>query len=206
MKLYNYGFASRLLQRRRHRHCRSLSARRMGHARSDAVPLSVLRQSRPDADDARRQAADALRPDRPALVQPQHQAAGAPQHLRALRHRQRVLFGVARSEHDLFLGPVRGRHAGPDRRADTTSTAGLPKRSICSPARSCWRSAAAGAALPNMPPRHSAPRSSGSPSARSSAISRRRAFTKPASATRSRSGCRTIATSATTMTGSPRSR
>ena len=35
-------------------------------------------------------------------------AAGAPQHLCALRHRQRILFGLARSEHDLFLGAVRG--------------------------------------------------------------------------------------------------
>ena len=120
-------------QRRRHRHRRSLSARRMGHARPDAVSLSVLRQSGLDADDARRQAADALRPDRPALVQPQHQAAGAPQHLRPLRHRQRLLFGVARSEHDLFLGPVRGRHAGSHRRADTTNIAGSPRRSTCRP-------------------------------------------------------------------------
>ena len=90
----------------------------MGHARPDAVPLSVLRQSRLDPDHAERQAADALRPDRPALVQPQHQAAGAPQHLRALRHRQRLLFGLARSEHDLFLGAVRGRHRGSDRGAE----------------------------------------------------------------------------------------
>ena len=97
-------------ERRRHRHRRGLSARRMGHARPDPVPLSVLRQSRPDPGHAGRQAADALCPDRPALVQPQHQAAGAPQHLRPLRHRQCVLLGVARPEHDLFLGAVRGRH------------------------------------------------------------------------------------------------
>ena len=96
--------------------------------------------------------------------------------------------------------------ARPDRSPDTTNTAGLPRPSICGRARSCWRSAADGAALPNTPPRRSAPKSSASPSARSSAISRRRAFTMPASATRSRSGCRTIATSATATTGSPRSR
>ena len=42
----------------------------------------------------------------PALVQPQYQASGSAQYLRALRHRQRILFSVARSEHDLFLGIV----------------------------------------------------------------------------------------------------
>ena len=45
-----------------------------------------------------------------ALVQPQHQAPGAPQHPCPLRHRQRVLLGMARSEHDLLLGLVRGTH------------------------------------------------------------------------------------------------
>ena len=37
--------------------------------------------------------------------------ASAAQHPRALRPRQRVLFGVARSEHDLLVGALRRRHA-----------------------------------------------------------------------------------------------
>ena len=107
-----------------------------------------------------RQAGGALRPARAALVQPQHQAPGAPQHLRALRHRQRLLFGLARSEHDLLLGAVtrKTRPTSPPR--STTNTAGLRKRSTCSQARGCWRSAAAGAALPNLPPGPLAPGSS----------------------------------------------
>ena len=70
----------------------------------------------------------------------------------------------------------------------------------------CWRSDAAGAALRNTPPSTTAPMSSASPSARSSAISRSGAFRTRASATRSRSGFRTTATSAASTTGSPRSR
>lgn len=66
----------------------------------------------------------------------------------------------------------------------TTNIAGLPRRSICSPARNCWRSDADGAALPSSPPKPMASRWSGSRSARSSAISRKRASSGPASATR----------------------
>src|SRR6201993_204151 len=73
-----------------------------------AFPVSFLRHPRPDPGHARRQAPRALRPDGPALVQPQHPPPGAPQHLCPLRYRQRLLFGLARSEHDLFLGALRG--------------------------------------------------------------------------------------------------
>ena len=98
------------------------------------------------------------------------------------------------------------RHPRSGRRAkQQIPQAGRSHRSA-SPARDCWRSDADGAALPNMPPRPMAPRWSGSPSARSSATSRKRASGMPALPTRSRSGCRTIATSATAMTGSRRSK
>src|ERR1700722_3311906 len=55
-------------ERRRYRHRRGLSAWRMGHSGPHAVSLSLLRQSRPHSGDAWQQAADALRPDRAALV------------------------------------------------------------------------------------------------------------------------------------------
>ena len=51
-----------------------------------------------------------------SLAQPQHQAAGAQEHPRALRPRQRLLFGLARSEHDLFVGAVRHRQRRPRQR------------------------------------------------------------------------------------------
>ena len=85
------------------------------------------------------------------------EAAGPPQHLRPLRSRQCVLLGLARPEHDLFLGAVRGRHATiwPPRRP--ANIAGSAEGIELEPAKACWKSAAAGAALPNSPPR-SAPR------------------------------------------------
>ncbi len=93
-------------QWRRHRHRRGLPAARVGHPGPDPVPLHFLRQPRPDPGDAWQQAADALRADDPPLVQPQHPHPVAPQHPCPLRYRQLVLFGVARSEHDLFVGAV----------------------------------------------------------------------------------------------------
>ena len=105
-------------QWRRYRHRGSLSRRRLGYAGPDAVSLPVLRQPRSDPGHAARQAADAVRPDGAALVQPQHPPPGPAQHPRPLRHRQCVLLGLARSQHDLFVGPVRREHHGPHGRAD----------------------------------------------------------------------------------------
>src|SRR3979490_2505124 len=73
MTLYNYGFASRLL-----------NGGDIGiaeaylHGEWDTPDLTqFLRQSRSHPADARRQSADALYPDREALVQPKYQTAGA---------------------------------------------------------------------------------------------------------------------------------
>src|SRR3979490_2656402 len=73
MTLYDYGFASRLL-----------NGGDIGiaeaylHGEWDTPDLTqFLRQSRSHPADARRQSADALYPDREALVQPKYQTAGA---------------------------------------------------------------------------------------------------------------------------------
>src|SRR5271156_2891329 len=92
--------------RRRHRHCRSLFTRRMGHARPDPISLPVLRESGLDAVDADRQANGASHAGGPALAQPQYETPGSSQHLQTLRYRKRLLFGVARPGHDLFVGAV----------------------------------------------------------------------------------------------------
>ena len=94
MTLYNYGFASRLL-----------NSGDIGIAEAylqgewDTPDLTQflylwcvnhdLMQQMLGDNPMMRYAAD-----RPPLVQPQHKAAGAQQHLRALRHRQRILFGA----------------------------------------------------------------------------------------------------------------
>src|SRR6266850_1908147 len=107
MNVYDFAFASRLL-----RGGDIGIAEAYLHGEWDTPDLTqFLRQSRSHPADARRQSADALYPDREALVQPKYQTAGAQEHLCALRHRQRLLFGLARSEHDLFLGAVRGAHS-----------------------------------------------------------------------------------------------
>ena len=61
-------------------------------------------------------------------------------------------------EHDLFLGIVRGRHGGSDGRAKQQISQARRSDRPASPVRDCWRSDADGAALPNTPRRATATR------------------------------------------------
>ena len=86
----------------------------------------------------------------------EHPQGLAQEHLRPLRSRQRLLQGMARPDDDLFLGAVFDRRQRPGKRADRQVPGACPRSRHRRRPTMCWRSAAAGAALPNSPRARSA--------------------------------------------------
>ena len=91
------------------------------------LELFVVNRRGRRAGRRRRQLAGQHHPARPPLAERQHAQRLAPQHLRPLRPRQRLLPRMARPDDDLFVGAVRAP-------APTTSKARRPRNTARSPA------------------------------------------------------------------------
>ncbi len=103
---------------RRRRVRRKLHRRPLGHAGPHAAPHGAGGEPAGTRARVPRALVDALAAAPQALHELQHATAGAPQHRRALRPRQRLLPAVARPDDVVFVGAVRRRlHALDGRRA-----------------------------------------------------------------------------------------